>query len=453
MPSPVTLLRQLGGGIPPSPVVSVAAESDTQIHISWTGFPNVDSYSIYRSVSAGPYSLLLPSIPPGTLSLIDSGLTAGTSYCYKVRALNARGSSPDSAAACASTNAPGVSPPDVPDAPASVTATALGSSEVRINWTAVDGADYYVGYRSTSGGAFVLDTYYGIPSSLLTYTKGGLSPSTNYCFKIHAANSIGESVDSPIACASTSVELLAPSPTYSHWSFLAGSYRSMMQRMVPNNDPEPRPGQAAQFGFFYACTFGFAGGNGGYMGMQTDTTGKRFIASIWGATGAWAVYPGGVASQFVEDGAGWKIVNPIDWQVSTDPQYVNETQFEIIESSTPHYWDIWFQHNITGALTASTRFQLGYFRVPASWGRLITNPDNFVEWYAPPPGCAAVPYSSVTFHAPIMNFDDPNFRPDRQYGHWHDLRTEVKSPCYADILLPSSPRVDQTATHLMGNQQ
>lgn len=432
MPSPVVLMRNLsgvGGPLGPGGVSAVLA-SPTQINVAWGPVPLAQSYNIYRSVAGGGYSLVATGIPAGTLSYLESGLTPSTAYCYKVRAINAAGSSPDSSPACVTTPGSTPPPPTVPPAPTGVTATVLSSSQIRVQWAAAPGADSYLGYRSTAGGPFVLDTPFGVPGSQLSYTKGGLTDGTPYCFKVRAVNEVGESVDSTEACATTSATLVTPAPSYSHWLAPVGAYRSLAHPITPLNNPAPKAGQTAQWGWFYCLTFGFSGGNGGYIGMQTDDNGKRFVFSIWDATGAWAVAPGAVAEPFGGEGVGYHIILPYAWVAG------RTYQFEVIESSTPHYWDAFVKD-----MTTAIRTQIGYIRVPSGWGRITSRFDNFVEWYrAPAPGCNAIPYSYVTLGRPTVNFDAGPI-PATWTGD------EAVSPCFTQVTGSSAAR-----THANGSQ-
>ena len=98
------------------------------MQLSWPAPANngsaITSYKIYRSTTAGAETFLNST---ASTSFNDTGLTTGTTYFYKVSAVNAIGEGPQSVEVAAT-------PAGVPAAPA-ITATA-GSSSVALSWSA-----------------------------------------------------------------------------------------------------------------------------------------------------------------------------------------------------------------------------------------------------------------------------------------------------------------------------
>jgi hypothetical protein len=79
-----------------APVNVVAtASSTTQVNITWSAVGGATSYQVYRrSATTGGAFVLINS--PATNAYADTSVTAGSSYFYVVRAVNASTSSPDS---------------------------------------------------------------------------------------------------------------------------------------------------------------------------------------------------------------------------------------------------------------------------------------------------------------------------------------------------------------------
>ena len=90
------------GGVtaPPAPAgVSAAATTSTQVQVTWNAVTGATSYEVYRRAPGGAFALRGTSL---TTSYTDTA-SADTAYLYRVRAVNAGGSSGDSASDLATT--------------------------------------------------------------------------------------------------------------------------------------------------------------------------------------------------------------------------------------------------------------------------------------------------------------------------------------------------------------
>ncbi|WP_285689328.1 fibronectin type III domain-containing protein [Actinoplanes sp. NBRC 103695] len=119
-----------------------------------------------------------------------SGLTNGTAYTFTVRATNAIGDSPASAASTA------VTPADVPNAP--VVSATPGDEQITVAFTApADQGSPITGYLvSTNGGS----TWSTLPTTTsggtVTGTVTGLTNGTTYAVRVRAVNGKGDGVAS-----------------------------------------------------------------------------------------------------------------------------------------------------------------------------------------------------------------------------------------------------------------
>jgi hypothetical protein len=92
-------------------------------------------------------------------------------------------------------------------APASLTATAAGTSQVSVSWESVPGAASYEVFRSSHGGAFVS---VGTPTAAV-YTDNAVSANTTYLYKARAiASDASQSDFSNVDAATTIVFTDAP---------------------------------------------------------------------------------------------------------------------------------------------------------------------------------------------------------------------------------------------------
>ena len=172
--------------------LSATAAGSTQINLSWTANtePDLNHYNIYRSTTNGftvNTATDTPIATPTTNSYSNTGLTASTTYYYVVAAVNNSSIiGPVSAQASAQTGS---------TAPAQVTglsATAAGSTQINLSWTANTEPDlnHYNIYRSTTNG-FTVNTATDTPIATPTtnsYSNTGLTASTTYYYVVAAVN-------------------------------------------------------------------------------------------------------------------------------------------------------------------------------------------------------------------------------------------------------------------------
>ena len=201
--------------VPSAPTgLTAAANSSSAIGVSWSAVTppancSLSGYSVYGSTTSG--------FTPGSTNLIASGLTgttytntglsASTTYYYKVEATDAEGTSAASTQASNTTLAASCSA--VPSAPTGLTATATSSSAIGVSWSAVTppancSISGYSVYGSTASG-FTPGSTNLIASGLTgtTYANTGLSASTTYYYKIEATDADGTSAASTQQSAET----------------------------------------------------------------------------------------------------------------------------------------------------------------------------------------------------------------------------------------------------------
>ncbi|MCM1566512.1 MAG: cell wall-binding repeat-containing protein [Dehalobacter sp.] len=213
--------------IPSAPAnLTATPKSTSQITLSWSAVSGAASYSIYRSSSAsGPYSLLTTIT---ATSYTNSGLTANTTYYYKVLATNSVGSSSYSAIASAKTIAASV--PSIPD---NLTAVPKSSTQISLSWSSVSEADTYSIYRANS----VSGTYTLMATTTTNaYTDSSLTASTAYYYKVLAVNTAGSSAYSAVTSATTLASSVPTAPANLTAAALSSSQISLSWSAV-SGDP------------------------------------------------------------------------------------------------------------------------------------------------------------------------------------------------------------------------
>ncbi|WP_432906292.1 fibronectin type III domain-containing protein [Micromonospora matsumotoense] len=125
------------------------------------------------------------SFDASTTTRTLTGLTAGASYTFRVAAVNALGTGPNSPASTA------VIPYTVPSAPTITTVSAASESAV-LSWTApANGGSAITGYMVTPYVAGVAQTPQAFPASPTTQTITGLTAGVTYTFRVAAINAAG----------------------------------------------------------------------------------------------------------------------------------------------------------------------------------------------------------------------------------------------------------------------
>ena len=178
--------------VPEAPAELVAVPGNGQVTLSWAapvsdGGSPVSGYNVYQGTSLGGETGTPVNGPPVTAtSYTVTGLVNGTTYYFKVTAINGVGEGPG-----AETKAV---PVTVPDAPTGLAAVP-GNGQVTLSWAApasdggspVTGYDLYEGTTADFNGSAPLADVAGTAA-----TVTGLVNGTTYYFKVTAVNGVGE---------------------------------------------------------------------------------------------------------------------------------------------------------------------------------------------------------------------------------------------------------------------
>src|SRR6266511_1742411 len=167
--------------------VTFSGIAQTTLTVSWGAATGAASYRVERgSSSTGPWTEFAAGVT-GT-STPSSGLTASTTYWYRVRATSAGGDGAYTAAASVTTLA------NVPGAPGTPTFSSVTQTSLTVSWTAASGATSYTLERGTSSSgpwtAFAATS---------PYPDSALLAGTAYWYRVHGTNAAG---DGPYSTAS-----------------------------------------------------------------------------------------------------------------------------------------------------------------------------------------------------------------------------------------------------------
>jgi fibronectin type 3 domain-containing protein len=199
---------------PGSPSGLTATAGNAQVSLSWTapasdGGAQITSYDIYEGTTGNVKTTAPVASSKGT-SVTVKNLANGTTYYFKVAAVNKVGVGTASGAASA-TPAAAITKPGPP---AGLTATP-GQGRVTLSWTAPGsdggaGISGYLIYQGTSPDGEAGTPVNGSPVSATSYTVTGLTNGTTYYFKVAAVNDAkqqgsdsGEASATPVSAAAS----------------------------------------------------------------------------------------------------------------------------------------------------------------------------------------------------------------------------------------------------------
>lgn len=146
----------------------------------------IDSYQVDRQTNGGSWTTIASADAASPLAV--TGLTAGTTYGFRVRAKNGAGFGPFSSTYSTSSG----TAPATPNAPS---ASVTSDTTVRLTWTAPSNGGSSLTawgvYRSDDGGSTWTTLTEVLTGTTLAYTVQGLAPASTHRYRIRARNAIG----------------------------------------------------------------------------------------------------------------------------------------------------------------------------------------------------------------------------------------------------------------------
>ena len=206
----------------PPPLVAAASESQSEIRVRWEASTDNVGVARYEVQREGKVA----GITQG-LSVVESGLAEGRSYCYTVTAFDKAGNA-STAAGPGCATIPDRTPPSVPDGVQSV---ANSGTQIHVAWRPSTDNVAVVGYEILRDGAVVAGD--GKPRGMVTR----LAPETEYCFSVRAVDAAGNlSASSAETCARTAAATALAAPTNLQAKAAGDSEVTLTW------DPSPEPG-------------------------------------------------------------------------------------------------------------------------------------------------------------------------------------------------------------------
>ncbi|GAB4008496.1 hypothetical protein GCM10028808_14760 [Spirosoma migulaei] len=217
--------------------VAAQALSSSSIKLTWDRFGKETGIGIERRTGqTGSWSRIASTLADGG-EYTDNGLNSNTEYCYRI----AEDGHDYSSIACATTQQ------SVPSAPARLTASAVSSSQINLQWADLSDNESNFQIERASSATAPFSKIADVGANTTTFSDQNLSASTQYCYRIRAVNSAGASGYSDSQCATTqappvgaptNLAATATSTTQINltWTGVAGAASYQLERSPNGND-------------------------------------------------------------------------------------------------------------------------------------------------------------------------------------------------------------------------
>lgn len=187
--------------VPAAPsALTATVNSINQITLTWTDNSNNETGFVVQRHAAGSSTwTVVATTAANVTTLPDNALQPGTSYYYRVLAVNAGGYSVESNTASNTTFTP-------PAAPGNLSLTVLSSTSIKLAWA--DNSTNETGFRieRQAAGSNTWGLVATTGSNATTFTDNGVQANTQYSYRIFAVNG-ASSAASNIATGSTLIVL------------------------------------------------------------------------------------------------------------------------------------------------------------------------------------------------------------------------------------------------------
>lgn len=197
------IVKGTGAPVLPAAPSNLAANtvSSSQINLTWTDNANNESGFRVEQSTGGTNFTQIATLGSNAVSFSVTGLSASTTYSYRVASFNSAGNSSFSNTASATTSGP---PAPVPAAPSGLSAEAVSRTQINLSWT--DNSGDESGFRierckNPNCTSFVQIAQVG--ANVTTFADTTVNRNTSYNYRVRAFNAAGNSAYTNTANAKT----------------------------------------------------------------------------------------------------------------------------------------------------------------------------------------------------------------------------------------------------------
>ena len=182
--------------------LTAAISTASRVALAWRdNSNNENSFLVERSVNGGAFAQIgtvarnakQSTATGGTVTYTSTGLTAGNTYAYRVRAFRTSGSA---YSAYSNTATVLFSAPSVPSGVTAIAArSTTNRDQVTLSWTAPASGNQtgYTIQRSSNGGSTWSGVANNVGATATSYIQTGLARGATFLYRIRATNSVGNS--------------------------------------------------------------------------------------------------------------------------------------------------------------------------------------------------------------------------------------------------------------------
>jgi titin len=203
-PSAAVSARTAAAAQPPSAPSNLraTASSTSTIRLSWQdNASNESGFTVEKSTDNSTFAVLSTISTPNTTACDATGLSPGTTYWFRVKAWNSAGSSAPTASVSVTTL-------QLPAAPSTLQASPTGFDSIHLTWhdNSSNETAFLIEYSTSSN--FLALSSTTSAANTTSFDIAGLTPGTQYWFRVSSRNANGTS--SP--CSAVSATTLKPVP-------------------------------------------------------------------------------------------------------------------------------------------------------------------------------------------------------------------------------------------------